>query len=296
MMQPNNRVAAFEGHHIKSKMFLALTLTSIIPLLILTYTLHIHVVPLLDTNTHWMLIGSLQGLLICTALLMAGGGYVIWDVAAAVVRTAQLVAKASKVPGVEGRSDQLDSAYKGLEATNSRLKDLSFKDEVTDLDNRRFFFIRLEEEISRFHRFGHPLSVVLLDLDDFKAVNDELGHTAGDDTLREVAQLMVKQSRSDTIMARYGGDEFAILLVETSKSGASCYAERIRQALADCPFSHSRQITASFGIASLPEDSLASSEALIRAADEALHAAKRDGKNSVASYEPELTFAQAQQD
>jgi len=171
MMQPNNRVAAFEGHHIKSKMFLALTLTSIIPLLILTYTLHIHVVPLRDANTHWMLIGSLQGLLICTALLMAGGGYVIWDVAAAVVRTAQLVANASKATGVEGRCDeigvlmasfsrmlgtiedqaaqintfaaQLDSAYKDLEATHSRLKDLSFKDEVTDLYNRRFFFIRL---------------------------------------------------------------------------------------------------------------------------------------------------------
>jgi diguanylate cyclase (GGDEF)-like protein len=82
-----------------------------------------------------------------------------------------------------------------------------------------------------------------------------------------------------------------ILLVETPKSGASYYAERIRQALADCPFSHSRQITASFGIASLPEDSLASSEALIRAAAEALYATKRDGKNSVASYEPEPTFA-----
>jgi GGDEF domain-containing protein len=129
------------------------------------------------------------------------------------------------------------------------LKDLSFKDEVTDLYNRRFFFIRLEEEISRVHRFGHPLSVVLLDLDDFKAVNDELGHTAGDDTLREVAELMVKH----------------------------------------------RQITASFGIASLPEDCLASSEALIGAADEALYAAKRDGKNSVASYELETTCAQAQQ-
>jgi diguanylate cyclase (GGDEF)-like protein len=138
--------------------------------------------------------------------------------------------------------------------------------------------------------------VVLLDLDDFKAVNDELGHTAGDDTPRKVAQLMLKLSRSDNIMARYGGDEFAILLVETPKSGASCYAERIRQALADCLFSHCRQITASFGIASLPEDSLASPEALIRAADEALYAAKRDGKNSIASYEPEPTFVQAQQD
>jgi diguanylate cyclase (GGDEF)-like protein len=189
---------------------------------------------------------------------------------------------------------QLDSAYKDLEATNSRLKDLSFKDEVTNLYNRRFFFIRLEEEISRFRRYGHPLSVVLVDLDDFKAVNDELGHTAGDDTLREVAQLMVQESRADNIMARYGGDEFAILLVETSKSGASCYAERIRQVLAACPFSHARQITASFGIAGLPEDSLHSPEALIRAADEALYAAKRDGKNSVARYESETTCAHVQ--
>jgi diguanylate cyclase (GGDEF)-like protein len=96
-------------------------------------------------------------------------------------------------------------------------------------------------------------------------------------------------------MARYGGDEFAILLVETPKAGASCYAERLRQALADCPVSRSRQITASFGIASLPEDSLASSEPLIRAADEALYAAKREGKNGVASYEPESTSALARQ-
>jgi diguanylate cyclase (GGDEF)-like protein len=323
MIQPDHREAAFEGHHIKSKMFLALTLTSIIPLLILTYTLHIHVIPLLDASTHWTLIASLQGLLVCTALLMAGGGYVIWDVAAAVVRTAQLVAHVSKATNVEGRSDeigvlmasfsrmlttiedqatqinsfaaQLDSAYRDLEATNSRLRDLSFKDEVTDLHNRRFFFIRLEEEISRFHRYRHPLSVVLVDLDAFKAVNDELGHAAGDDTLREVAQLMVRHSRGDNIIARYGGDEFAILLVETPKSGASYYAERIRQALADYPFSHSRQITASFGVASLPEDDLASSEALVRAADAALYAAKRDGKNSVASYESSISLAQAQQ-
>jgi diguanylate cyclase (GGDEF)-like protein len=81
---------------------------------------------------------------------------------------------------------------------------------------------------------------------------------------------MLKLSRSENIMARYGGDEYAIVLVETPKSGPSYYAERIRQPLADCPFSHSRQITASFGSARLPEDRRASSEALIRAADEAL--------------------------
>ena len=72
--------------------------------------------------------------------------------------------------------------------------------------------ITLEEEISRFYRFGHSLSVVLLDLDDFKAQNNKLGHTAGDDILRKVAQLMLKLSRSDDFMGRFGGDEFAILL------------------------------------------------------------------------------------
>ena len=324
MRQLKDREAAFEGHRIKSKMFLALTLTSVIPLLILTYILHIHVIPLLDANMHWLLIGSLQGLLVCTALLMAGGCYVIWDVAAAVVRTAQMVAEASKATGTEGRGDeigvlmgsfsrmlttiedqatqintfatQLDSAYKELEATNSRLKDLSFKDEVTNLYNRRFFFIRLEEEISRYHRSGHPLSIVLLDLDGFKEVNDALGHAAGDATLREVAQLMVQQSRTGNILARYGGDEFAVLLVDTQKLGAFCYAERMRQTLADRPFSHARQVTASFGIASLPEDGIVSSEELILAADEALYDAKRGGKNGVVSYASETTLVQAPQD
>jgi diguanylate cyclase (GGDEF)-like protein len=324
MIRPKDREAAFEGHRLQSKTLLALTLTSIIPLLILTYILHIHVIPLLDTSTHWLLISSLQGLLVCTALLMAAGDYVIWDVMAAVVRTAQMVSEASKATGMEGRGDeigvlrgsfshmlttiedqatqinafaaQLDSAYKELAAMNSRLKDLSFKDDVTDLYNRRFFFIRLEEEIGRYRRFGHPLSLVLLDLDGFKEVNDELGHTAGDEALREVSQLVVKHSRTDNILARYGGDEFAILLVDTAESGASCYAERMRQTLAACPLSHGRPITASFGIACLPNDSIASAEALFRAADEAVYEAKRGGKNTIARYQPETILAQAQRD
>jgi diguanylate cyclase (GGDEF)-like protein len=324
MVGPQDREAAFAGHRIKSKTFLALTLTSIIPWLILTSILHIQVIPLLDASAHWLLIGSLQGVLICTALLMAAGGYVIWDIAAAVVRTAQMVSEASKTTGVAVRADeigvlmgsfsrmlttiadqatqiaafavQLDAAHKELEATNSRLKDLSFKDEVTNLYNRRFFFMRLAEEVGRYRRFGHPLSLVLLDLDRFKEVNDELGHTAGDETLREVSQLMLEHSRTDNILARYGGDEFAILLVDTAELGAACYAERIRQTLAACPLSHGRPITASLGIASLPNDSIASAEALFRAADEALYEAKRSGKNTIVSYQPATMLAQAQQD
>jgi diguanylate cyclase (GGDEF)-like protein len=180
---------------------------------------------------------------------------------------------------------RLDTAYKDLESTSAQLKEFSFKDEVTGLYNRRFFSIRLEEEVSRYRRFNHPVSVVLLDLDGFKAVNDELGHAAGDETLRAMADILLKQSRGINVICRYGGDEFAVLLVETSKSGARLYADRIRYVLSTWPFSHGRRVTASFGIASLPEDVAPAADELIRAADEALYAAKRAGKNRVSVHE-----------
>ncbi len=180
---------------------------------------------------------------------------------------------------------RLDAAYKELESTSAQLKEFSFKDEVTGLYNRRFFSIRLEEEVSRYRRFNHPVSVVLLDLDGFKAVNDDLGHAAGDETLRAMAEILLKQSRGINVICRYGGDEFAVLLVETSKSGARLYADRIRYVLSTWTFSHGRRVTASFGIASLPEDVAPAADELIRAADEALYAAKRAGKNRVSVHE-----------
>jgi diguanylate cyclase (GGDEF)-like protein len=180
---------------------------------------------------------------------------------------------------------RLEAAYKDLELSNARLKEYSFKDEVTGLYNRRFYSIRLEEEVSRYRRFNHPVSVVLVDLDGFKSVNDELGHGAGDDTLRDMADILLKYSRGINVICRYGGDEFAVLLVETSKVGARLYADRIRQVLATHPFSHGRRLTASFGIASLPEDVAPGAEDLMRAADEALYAAKRAGKNRVSVFE-----------
>jgi len=181
---------------------------------------------------------------------------------------------------------RLESAYSDLEFTNARLKEFSFKDDVTGLYNRRFFSIRLEEEASRYRRFTHPVSVVLLDLDGFKAVNDELGHAAGDETLRDTAEILMRHSRGINVICRYGGDEFAVLLVETSKAGAKLYADRIRHVLATHPFVHGRRVTASIGIASLPDDVHdPSADDLIRAADEALYAAKRAGKNRVSLYE-----------
>jgi diguanylate cyclase (GGDEF)-like protein len=182
-------------------------------------------------------------------------------------------------------ASKLDAAYKELESTNLRLKEYSFKDEVTGLYNRRFFTMRLDEELARYRRFNHPSSVVLLDLDGFKAVNDDLGHMVGDETLRDIAQILQKHSRGINVISRYGGDEFAVLLVETSKAGARLYADRIRQVIGTFPFSHGKQVTASLGVASVPDDEAVTAEDLFRAADEALYSAKRAGKNQVAVSE-----------
>jgi diguanylate cyclase (GGDEF)-like protein len=181
---------------------------------------------------------------------------------------------------------RLDAAYKDLEATNARLKETSFKDDVTTLYNRRFFTIRLDEEVSRYRRFSHPVSVVLLDLDGFKAVNDELGHAVGDETLREVASLLIRHSRGINVVSRYGGDEFCVLLVETAKAGAREYANRIRGVIADHLFAHGKPLTVSLGVASLPEDDVGSAEELFKLADDALYVAKRSGKNQVGVAPP----------
>src|SRR5260370_9326397 len=114
---------------------------------------------------------------------------------------------------------RIDTAYKDLESTSAQLKEFSFKDEVTGLYNRRFFSIRLEEEVSRYRRFNHPVSVVLLDLDGFKAVNDDLGHGAGDETLRAMADILLKQSRGINVICRYGGAELLVALGLASQKG-----------------------------------------------------------------------------
>jgi diguanylate cyclase (GGDEF)-like protein len=163
---------------------------------------------------------------------------------------------------------------------NARLEDLSFKDALTDVYNRRYFMVRIEEESRRHLRFDEPVSLVLLDLDRFKDVNDRFGHRAGDEALREVAQLLQKHSRNFTVVTRYGGDEFAVLLVNTAKAGAVAYAQRIREIIEEHGFAHGT-VTVSLGVASLPEDA-ASGDDLVVAADGAMYEAKRLGRNRVA--------------
>jgi diguanylate cyclase (GGDEF)-like protein len=297
---------------------LSLWLTSFIPLIVLAYSFYVYLFPLLDHTRRIRDLPWLQALLVFTGLLMAVGGLLIWDLTRALPRREEpapppvpaperlhpvaaenlddadtllhsfsrmLAPIEQQAAAIDRYATRLDAAYQELESTNARLKEFSFKDEVTGLYNRRFFSIRLEEEVSRYRRFNHPVSVVLLDLDGFKSVNDDLGHAAGDETLRGMAEILLRHSRGINVICRYGGDEFAVLLVETSKAGARLYADRIRYVLSSFQFAHRRRVTASFGIASLPEDVAPTADDLIRAADEALYAAKRAGKNRVSVHE-----------
>jgi diguanylate cyclase (GGDEF)-like protein len=301
------------GRRLRRRVLLALGLFGVLPVLVLAYAVYRYFFPGVSSLSGVDLFG-LQGLAFFTLVAMTGGAWILWDIGRVVSRMGEFLSRQPDASALGARTDEvgalmksftsmlatieqqaveinsfatrLDAAYKELEVTNARLKETSFRDDVTGLYNRRFFSLRLEEEISRFRRFSHPVSVVLLDLDGFKSVNDEFGHAVGDETLREIAQILMKHSRGINVVSRYGGDEFAILLVETSKAGARLYADRIRQVVATFPFSHGKSVTASFGVASLPDDEAANSEDLFRAADEALYAAKRAGKNQVAAAGP----------
>jgi diguanylate cyclase (GGDEF)-like protein len=177
----------------------------------------------------------------------------------------------------------------GTQATiaidHARLTEMSFVDAGTGAYNRRYFTMRLDEEIKRHARHGEPFAVVIFDLDHFKSINDQHGHPVGDRALHTLGSLIIGQTRGSTVVARLGGDEFAAILPNTPKDGALKYAERIRRLLEAFPF-EGRHLTISAGIAAAPDDvptAELSGERLLQAADHALYAAKRAGRNRVAS-------------
>ena len=156
-------------------------------------------------------------------------------------------------------------------------------DELTGLSNHRRFIETLAAEAERARRFGQSVGLVMLDLDDFKAVNDTYGHQQGDQVLRSVADLMRSYSREIDTPARYGGEELAVVLPQTDVDGAFQLAERLRTGIAnlDIPMVSGggrMRVTASLGAAALPANAQ-DPERLIAAADAALYEAKRGGKN-----------------
>jgi diguanylate cyclase (GGDEF)-like protein len=171
------------------------------------------------------------------------------------------------------------------------LNERATRDELTGLYNRREFHHRLDEEIGRYNRFGHPVGLIALDIDNFKNVNDLYGHQLGDEVLRRVAKLLIATVRSVDQAARMGGDEFFIIFPETTSEQALEVAERLRSLVIAQPFYimqdsgryYKIPVEISLGIACLPEDAL-NKEDLIEAADRALYAAKKNGRNCVFLY------------
>jgi diguanylate cyclase (GGDEF)-like protein len=172
---------------------------------------------------------------------------------------------------------------------NSRLyrltKRLAITDELTDLYNYRYLQQRLDDEMGRADRYSKRLSLLMLDLDDFKRINDLHGHLVGDRVLAEIGQLLKSTVREVDVVARYGGEEFTIILPETDASGAFIVAEKIREAISmhrfpDAEGGHSIHITVSIGLSSYPVHA-SDKESLLRSADDAVYHAKETGKDRV---------------
>jgi diguanylate cyclase (GGDEF)-like protein len=157
-------------------------------------------------------------------------------------------------------------------------------DELTGLFNHRRFQEVITAEVERTRRFGHELGLIMLDIDDFKRVNDTYGHLQGDEVLKEVAHALRESSREIDEPARYGGEEMAVALPQTGLEGAYEFAERVRQRIERLQIplvdgDGTLRVTASFGVASLPDSAKIDKDALVAAADAALYRAKRSGKN-----------------
>ena len=145
--------------------------------------------------------------------------------------------------------------------------------------------MRLASELERARRYDSVITLLMVDLDNFKQVNDNHGHLVGDDVLREVAMQLQHAVRTMDVVARYGGEEFVVVLPETSLAGATIFAERIRENVETATFSGLRgvplKLTASIGVSSYPSTTVQTVDDLFARADEALYRAKADGRNRV---------------
>ncbi len=166
---------------------------------------------------------------------------------------------------------------------------MSITDPLTGLHNRRYLEARLTEELSRSKRYNYPLSFMMIDIDDFKLYNDRNGHQAGDRALEITAQCLRAALRKVDVASRYGGEEFSILLPQTTLQEAGVLADRIRRKILSAPFPHGKSqplggVTVSIGLSTFSA-SLDSAEAIVRAADRALYHAKSHGKNRAYAYQ-----------
>jgi diguanylate cyclase (GGDEF)-like protein/PAS domain S-box-containing protein len=205
--------------------------------------------------------------------------------AVAVVRTARDMTERNRA------ETALRVAYEELEKSRAALQEIASRDDLTGLYNRREINRQLANEVARCRRHGHSMALLLLDLDHFKMVNDTYGHSVGDEALRSVASLLRDGIRGEDQAGRYGGEEFVLLLPETSPEGALHTAERLRQTIATSIVLAKRadgstlpvDLSASIGLAIYPNDG-SNEELLLEAADRALYQAKNNGRNQTVTF------------
>jgi diguanylate cyclase (GGDEF)-like protein len=308
---PIHREVALAGQHVRRKVILALTLCSVIPLLLLTYVFHAPVREFLGPLAGLADRVSIPALVAFTALLMAAGAFIVWDIATALSRAAQISNEQNPtLPAETPRKDEIGtlmSSFQRMLATIEqqsqeinefprRLDQLireAFRDALTGLPNRALFMDRLSHALIRAERGGGNLAVLFLDLDRFKILNDTLGREVGDRLLVEVAHRLAACLSPEDTVARLGGDEFALLLEGTSDlSAASALAERVSAEL-QRPFvvdGRDVLISASIGVALTGGGSMQPEEVL-RNADLAMYQAKAEGRARYELYEPDLSVS-----
>jgi diguanylate cyclase (GGDEF)-like protein len=195
-----------------------------------------------------------------------------------------------KLNDLQKKLDQVSQNTHSLSGDNETLARLAAKDGLTGLYNHAFINERLKQEIYRSQRYNHQMSLLMIDIDDFKSVNDTHGHSFGDRVLKNISTLMQQMIRPSDILGRYGGEEFLIILPQTSSEHSLAVAERIRTAVEFHDFkmlpsqNRDSQITISIGVCTFLGNGQTAKD-LVVSADESLYFAKRDGKNRVKVYE-----------
>jgi len=182
--------------------------------------------------------------------------------------------------------DRLQRHSKELESLNIALTTMANRDGLTGMYNHRYFHDALERELLRAKRFGNAVSLIFMDLDEFKRFNDVNGHVAGDELLKSISAVMKTMCRRSDVLARYGGEEFVMILSGTDKQGAAVFADRLREEVENFSFAgqgDQNGITISIGVATFPDDAKGVSQ-LIDCADQALYAAKSGGRNRVMNW------------
>ena len=189
-------------------------------------------------------------------------------------------------------ADQLSIALRNARAFQNALEE-AITDGLTGLKTHRYFMEALERELGRAQRSGHPFAVIMMDLDRFKLVNDQHGHLEGDRVLRLVAKLLNDQLRQSSVLARYGGDEFSLLLPDTNEEQAQYAAERLRKIIEKEPLLAKHHVTASFGVAVYPQHG-ATHKQILQVADTGMYLAKHEEGNRVRGAMPVPHYVQVE--